>query len=104
MFNRRLPGDESGAFHCADMNYWFGTLNNSWRPFTKEDYILSDKMTSYLCNFARNGNPNSEDLVNWEPISRKQKNPLILNDKKIEMNKVDKFELFKKMFKRPVGF
>ena len=104
MFNRRLPGDNSGAFHCADMNYWFGTLNNSWRPFTKEDYELSDKMTSYLCNFARTGNPNSEDLVNWEPISRKQKNPLILNDKKIEMNKVDTFELFKKMFKRPVGF
>jgi carboxylesterase type B len=61
-------------------------------------------MTSYLCNFARNGNPNGEDLVKWEPISRKQKNPLILNDKKIEMNKVDPFELFKKMFKRPVGF
>ena len=49
MFDRKLPGDDSGSFHCADMWYWFGTLDNSWRPFTELDYKLMDNMITYLC-------------------------------------------------------
>lgn len=104
MFNRRLPGDESGAFHCADMWYWFGTLNNAWRPFTKEDYELSDIMISYLCNFAKNGNPNAEGLVSWLPITKKQRKPIVFDVNKVEMKNVNEVQLFFKMFKRPVGF
>lgn len=104
MFNRKLPGDESGAFHCADMWYWFGTLHNAWREFTKEDYELSDIMISYLCNFAKNSNPNGDGLVEWLPISKKQKLPINFDIDKVEMKKVDTLSLFFKMFKRPVGF
>ena len=67
-FDRMLPGDENGAWHSSDLWYWFGTLKNGWRPFTEHDYMLSDKMTSYLCNFVKTGNPNGEGLLEWTPM------------------------------------
>lgn len=65
-FARQLPGDDRGAWHSSDLWYWFGTLNNCWRPFTEEDYTLSNTMVQYLTNFAHTGNPNSRGLPTWE--------------------------------------
>lgn len=65
-FERNLPGDDKGAWHSSDLWYWFGTLKNCWRPMTDRDYALSDEMTSYLCNFAKSGNPNASHLPLWE--------------------------------------
>ncbi|MBQ3137172.1 MAG: carboxylesterase family protein [Clostridia bacterium] len=65
-FSRMLPGDDKGAWHSSDLWYWFGTLKNCWRPMEKKDFFLSDGMTSYLCNFVKNGNPNGEGLPLWE--------------------------------------
>lgn len=64
-FSHLLPGDMAGAFHSADLWYWFGTLENSWRPFKKEDKILSDRMVAYLTNFSFYGEPNGEKLPFW---------------------------------------
>ena len=104
MFDRKLPGDDSGSFHCADMWYWFGTLDNSWRPFIELDYKLMDNMITYLCQFAKTGNPNVDSLTTWEPISKHQQKAMILDEGELRMGKVDEFKLFKKLFKRPVGF
>ena len=35
----------------------FGTLQRCWRPFTKEDYLLSDRMLEQWTSFARNSDP-----------------------------------------------
>lgn len=64
-FSRQLPGDQSGAFHSADLWYWFGTIQNSWRPITERDKILAEQMTKYLVNFAATGNPNGAGLPQW---------------------------------------
>lgn len=64
-FSRKLPGDNKGAFHSADLWYWCNTLDQSWRPFTKLDKNLAQMMVQYLTNFAKNGNPNGEDLPKW---------------------------------------
>ena len=66
-FARQLPGDDKGAWHSADLWYWFGTLENCWRPFTDGDYALSNTMVEYLTNFAKTGDPNGEGLPVWEP-------------------------------------
>jgi para-nitrobenzyl esterase len=65
-FERKLPGDNHGAWHSSDLWYWFGTLENGWRPFNDKDYALSDLMTTYLTNFAKTGDPNGKGLPAWE--------------------------------------
>lgn len=69
-FDRMLPGDNNGAWHSSDLWYWFGTLENCWRPMEAQDYALSKEMASYLCNFAKNGDPNGEGLTRWESGSK----------------------------------
>ena len=64
-FNRNLPGDDHGAWHSADLWYWFGTLDNCWRPFTEKDYKLSEEMTDRLCAFAKTSDPNADGYVKW---------------------------------------
>lgn len=68
-FQRNLPGDEQGAWHSAELWYMMGTLGRCWRPFTPEDYALSNQMLDYWCNFMRNGNPNGAGLPEWKPCS-----------------------------------
>lgn len=104
MFNRALPGDDSKAFHCADIWYWFGTLDNCWRQFEERDYKLMEEMVTYLCNFAKNGNPNDEKTFKWLPINKKQKMPIIFGEDELKMKKVNKIKLFLRLFTRPVGF
>jgi para-nitrobenzyl esterase len=47
-FERNLPGDNHGAWHSSDLWYWFGTLENCWRPFVEKDYELSKEMSDRL--------------------------------------------------------
>ena len=69
-FDRKLPGDDEGAFHSAELWYMFHTLGRSWRPFTQHDYDLSDRMMDYWTNFAKYGNPNGKGVKEgWQPYS-----------------------------------
>ena len=87
-FNRKLPGDSNGAWHSSDLWYWFGTLENCWRPMEQKDRDLSDQMISYLCNFVRCGNPNkSGQLPTWIASDPSQKRVLILGEKDTAMGR-----------------
>ena len=66
-FDRQLPGDKNGAWHSSDLWYWFGTLENGWRPMDEKDRTLSDSMTAYLCSFVRTGDPNDGAQPRWTP-------------------------------------
>lgn len=72
-FDRMLPGDKNGAWHSGDLWYWFGTLQNCWRPMEQKDYELSDQMTTYLCNFAKFGDPNGQNQPAWPSVSECKK-------------------------------
>jgi para-nitrobenzyl esterase len=67
MFERNLPGDDQGAWHSADLWYWFGSLDNCWRPFTPKDQDLSNGMIRRLVAFATNGDPNLGFEGEWIP-------------------------------------
>ncbi len=63
-FTRDLPGEDKdvpdnlpGAFHSAELWYVFGTLGRSWRPFTEEDYALSEEIVSAWTDFCKTGSP-----------------------------------------------
>ena len=104
MFNHQLPGDDNGSWHSSDLWYWFGTLDHCWRPLTEVDYNLSDKMTSYLTNFVKYGNPNDDSLPVWEKANKKQKKVMHFGNDIISMNKVKKGKLWINLFtKKQVG-
>lgn len=105
MFDRYLPGDDSGSWHAADLWYWFGTFNKCWRPFEEKDHMLKDTMIKYLTNFARNGNPNDDTLPKWEPHTKKNKKAIFFGEGDVRMDKVKRGKLYKFMLtKKPVGF
>lgn len=64
-FTRRLPGDDKGAWHSADLLYAFSTLDFNWRPFEKIDYEISKQLSDVICAFAKTGNPNCSSIPNW---------------------------------------
>ena len=86
-FDRMLPGDDAGAWHSSDLWYWFGTLDNCWRPMEEKDRVLSDQMSSYLCHFVKTGNPNHSDLPPWNPCTGKGKDILRLGEAETAMGK-----------------
>ncbi len=97
-FDRRLPGDDHGAWHSADLWYWFGTLENCWRPMEEKDYELSRQMVGYLCSFVSTGDPNSAgDLPKWQPSTPGQKAVLFLGEKQPHMAKPSTLKMIKTM-------
>lgn len=96
-FDRKLPGDNHGAWHSSDLWYFFGTLKNGWRPFTEHDYQISDAMVSALCNFAKTGNPNGDGLVEWKATTEEQKQIMVWGEELPHMGKTSKWKLMKTM-------
>lgn len=65
-FARSLPGDDMGAWHSSDLLYVFKTFDINWRPFEDIDYKIADQMSKSLSAFVKTGNPNCEEIPNWE--------------------------------------
>lgn len=93
-FCRKLPGDDKGAWHSSDLMYIYSTLNRSWRPFTREDYELSNRMISYLESFLKTGDPNHGDAEKWLPVNRSGKY-MYFDVKEHGMKKIPILHLFK---------
>ena len=79
LFARPMPGDNAGAFHSAELWYIFGTLDRAWRPFNEADHRLSAKMIDYWTNFAKQGNPNGNNLPEWKPYTAAHSELMIFN-------------------------
>ncbi len=92
-FDRQLPGDDCGAWHSSDLWYWFGTLENCWRPMEPKDYALSSQMVDYLCNFVRTGDPNGQGLPDWRPMQSSRDPVLRLGEEETRMGKPSGWKL-----------
>ncbi|MCQ2228072.1 MAG: carboxylesterase family protein [Bacteroidales bacterium] len=82
-FARPLPDDGShpevtqrlkGAFHSSDLWFVFKSLKHCWRPWTKGDWDLSEKMNTAWVNFCKYGNPNGANDGEWQPFTKENKN------------------------------
>ncbi len=104
LFDRRLPGDDNGAWHSSDLWYWFGTIDKCWRPMNEKDKSLADTMTDYLTNFAKTGDPNSSGLPAWYPATKKPRLVMHLGEKQAKMRRVRNGKLIRTMLtNKPVG-
>jgi para-nitrobenzyl esterase len=60
------PGhDLRGAYHGSEINYVFGNLYATDRPWTDDDRSIADRMSSYWANIIKRGDPNGEGLPTW---------------------------------------
>ena len=70
VFNHTLPGPEAfmwGAFHTSEVPYYLSYFTDKRSEYwTDEDYALGGTMCRRLVNFAKTGDPNSDDLPVWE--------------------------------------
>jgi para-nitrobenzyl esterase len=67
-----------GAYHSAEIEFVFGALASKDLPWRPEDKTLSDLMSSYWANFAKNGDPNGAGLPQW-PAYNSQANYLVMH-------------------------
>lgn len=79
-----MPGPDAainGVFHTSDVPIWF----NNFSP-VKADYWcgmdrkIGDRMSSYIINFAKTGNPNGAGLTEWNTYNNKEISYMTLND------------------------
>ena len=79
-FARPLPDDGShpevtqrlkGAFHSSDLWFVFKSLKHCWRPWTKGDWDLSEKMLTAWTNFVKYSDPNGPKGGVWTPCTAK---------------------------------
>lgn len=67
-----IPASEMGSKHAGEIEYVFQTLKSQEGvPWTDDDFKLSDAMSSYWVNFAKNGNPNGNGLPDWQKCDGK---------------------------------
>ncbi len=83
-FNRKLPAatpaNDFGAFHTGEVPYAYNNLHTVHnRPFTKADYELADQMSSYWANFAKTGDPNGLNLMQWPKYNKATKQVMEFN-------------------------
>jgi para-nitrobenzyl esterase len=76
------PGEpDYGAFHSAEFGYALSNLKLWNRPFTETDFKLSEAMSGYWINFAKNGDPNGAGLPGWDSFSETSKRAMEFSDK-----------------------
>jgi len=84
-FDHRTPRSPNGANHGSEITYVFRNLNvpdiGQPGPATPrpEDVKMSDVMSSFWVNFAKNGDPNGAGLPAWPAFSASAQNAMILD-------------------------
>ena len=64
-----VPPGAKYAHHSAEHHYVFQTLIRSYRPYTGQDYDLSNTLADYWANFVKAGDPNGGNNPRWEPFT-----------------------------------
>ncbi len=71
-------GKELGVFHGAEINYVFGNFEKSTQ-LNETDRQLNELLMNYWVNFAKTGNPNSDNLIHWSNYQSNTQNYLEFN-------------------------
>ena len=83
-FSHVLPWPEHpefGAFHSAEIPYWTRNLKALDRPYTSEDWAISDTISRYWVNFIKTGSPNKKGLPVWPALNPAEHATMELGDR-----------------------
>jgi para-nitrobenzyl esterase len=87
-FDHRTPQSPNGANHGSEIGYVFRTLGGPGggvltpsSPPRPEDNAMSDLMSSYWVNFAKNGDPNGPGLPAWPAFTTAAQNAMHFDTK-----------------------
>lgn len=67
-FSQPRPPEGYGAYHGAELWYFFDNLDRAPFPVDNEDRTLANEMASSLVTFARSGDPNYAEPGAWPPF------------------------------------
>lgn len=81
-FKEQEPPESYGAFHTLEQVYFYNNLDRSapQRPYDATDRRIGDIASSYLVNFAKSGDPNSDSLPRWPAFSTVAGQPMIIGN------------------------
>lgn len=68
-FDHKTPRTPHGAQHASELGYVFHNLGQRGPAPQPNDIDVSDLMSTYWTNFAKNGNPNGPGLPEWPAFS-----------------------------------
>jgi para-nitrobenzyl esterase len=66
-----------GAFHSCEIPYFMDNVDAFDWVITEKDHQIASLSASYIVNFVKSGNPNSENLPHW-PSYRDMKRSMLL--------------------------
>ncbi len=78
-FDHRTPASPDGADHAAEIPYVFGNLGGFGGSTGPEDKALSELISSYWVNFAKNGDPNGPGLPVWPAFDEKEQKTMFFD-------------------------
>jgi para-nitrobenzyl esterase len=81
-FNEQDPPSKYGAYHSLEQVYFYDNLDRSAppRPYTDVDRTLASTASSYLINFAKNGDPNGTGLPALPVFAGPSSQTMVLGD------------------------
>ncbi|MEP6466940.1 MAG: carboxylesterase family protein, partial [Parafilimonas sp.] len=83
-FTHKLPATgeyvKYGAFHTGEVPYAYHNLKFVHRPWQQVDYTLENVMSDYWANFIKTGNPNGDNLPEWEAYDTSAKEVMMLGE------------------------
>ena len=84
-----------GASHGGEISYVFGNFVPAMPP-SAVDRAVSEEISSYWVNFAKNGNPNGTGLPQWPAFTNADPQVMSLNDpsKPIPVPNLDKLQVW----------
>ncbi len=82
-FDYREPNSPGGANHAAELGYVFRNLGRPGDSPRAEDVEMSDQISTFWVNFARNGDPNGAGLPTWPEFTVGKQQIMLLNKKPV---------------------